>query len=96
MSMSTHVVGIIPPDEDWRKMKAVYDSCIAADVEVPDNVMDFFDGDEPDDAGAVIYLSTKQYATVCREWSDEGSEGYELDVADIPENVKTLRFFHSW
>lgn len=96
MSMSTYVIGVVPPDDDWKKMKAAYDACIEADIEVPESVMNFFGGDEPDDAGVIINLSSKQYVAVCREWRDESGEGYELDVADIPKNVKTLRFYNSW
>lgn len=96
MSMSTHVKGIIPPDETWLKMKVIYDNCIDADIEVPDKVMEFFDYEEPDNSGVVIDLSTKQYSNICREWSDDMSSGYELDVKDIPEGVRTLRFYNSW
>lgn len=60
MSMSTHVVGIVPPDDDWKKMKQVYDACVAANIDVPDNVWDFFNNEEPDDAGVLIDLSKKQ------------------------------------
>ncbi len=93
MSMSTYVKGIIPPDETWLKMKAIYDSCIEADIEVPDKVMEFFDNEEPDNAGVVIDLGRRY---ICRKWQDDMSEGYELDVKDIPEGVQTLRFYNSW
>jgi hypothetical protein len=42
MSMSTHVKRIVPPDEQWKKMKAIYDSCEAAGIEAPDEVSDYF------------------------------------------------------
>ena len=34
--MSTSVVGIKPPDDTWRKMKAAWDACMAADVKPAD------------------------------------------------------------
>ena len=51
MSMSTSVVGFVPPDEEWKKMKAVWDACANADVETPNDVDDFFSGKEPDKNG---------------------------------------------
>ena len=41
MGMSTHVLGIRPPDEKWRKMKQVYESCIEMDVEIPQRFGNF-------------------------------------------------------
>lgn len=59
MGMSTHVVGFIPPDEKWQKMKAVWDACRAAGVEVPEDVCDFFEGGEPDPAGVEVMLKDR-------------------------------------
>ena len=42
MGMSTHLVGIVPPDDDWKKMKAVWDACDNADVDIPKDVSEFF------------------------------------------------------
>ena len=92
MSMSTHVMGVIPPDEKWKQMKAVWDSCETAGISVPKEVEKFFNYEKPDDAG-VIFDLVLPYA---RRYSDTGSEGYEIDVKDIPENVKTIRFYNSW
>jgi len=91
MSMSTFVRGIVPPDEEWKKMKAVYDTCVAANLEIPDEVDAFFDGEEPDASGVVIDLEEH-----CREWGGIESEGYEIDVKAIPKHVKTIRFYNSW
>ena len=42
MSTSISFYGIKPPDEDYLKMKAVYDSCTEASIPVPDKVSEFF------------------------------------------------------
>ncbi len=91
MGMSTFVIGFVPPDDRWRKMKAIYDACIEAEVDIPKEVEEFFGGGEPDPAGMEQSLSK-----LLREWSNDGGAGYELDVADIPKNVKTIRFYNSW
>lgn len=42
MSMNTRIYGVIPPDAKWKKMKAVWDACDAANMEVPEEVLNFF------------------------------------------------------
>lgn len=89
MGMSLHVVGFAEPDEKWRQMKAVYDACAAASIQVPAEVIRFFGGAAPDDAGKEISIPE-------REWRGNSAEGIEISLADIPPAVKTLRFFAAW
>ena len=91
MSMSTNVVGIIPADDKYKKMKAIYDLCREQDIDVPTEVSVFFNEDEPDESGMVVDLED-----VAHKWSDENSEGYEIDIDKIPKNIKTIRFYNSW
>lgn len=85
MSTSYYVEGFAPPNEQWTKMKAIWDACKAAKVEVPVVVDNFFDGEDPDAAGVKIEISTH---TWCNGWRN----GYEINVADIPKHVTTIRF----
>jgi len=71
--MSTHVVGFRPPDEKWKKMKAVWDACEAAGAKIPDEVSDFFDGEEPDARGVEVDL---EESDVAKKWRDDGREGF--------------------
>ena len=89
MSMSTYVTGFAPPDETWQKMKAIWDACETAQIPVPDEVEEFFGGEDPDPAGVEVKLPV-------REWHGEGEAGYELDVASIPPQVQVIRFYNSW
>jgi len=90
MSMSTRVAGFAPPDGTWQSMQAVWNSCHAAGVQIPQEVARFFNYENPDPAGVQIPLPV-------RKWNGglDGA-GYELDVADIPPQCKTLRFWNSW
>jgi hypothetical protein len=90
MSMSTRVAGFAPPDEKWLNMKTVWDACNQAGVPVPSQVTEFFNFKDPDVGGVEIELPV-------HEWRGgfEGS-GYELDIADIPPQVKTIRFWNSF
>jgi hypothetical protein len=87
--MSTHIIGFVPPDDDWQRMKAIWDSCTAAGVDVPRAVEEFFNDCPPDDAGVEVGLPVTQ-------WGDDASSGYELEVSAIPLNVKRIRFYNSW
>lgn len=90
MGMSTHVVGFRPPDEKWRQMKAVWDACVAASTDIPMDVLDFFGHEDPDERGVEISLNFTG-------WNDgRSSEGFEVQVADIPEGCATIRFYNSW
>lgn len=91
MSMSTHVVGFRPPDEKWRKMKAVYDSCQSAGIDIPDEVDEYFNGETPDEAGVEVEIDS-----ILEEWGDDSRQGYQIDIAKLPKNVKILRFYNSW
>lgn len=89
--MSTSVIGFAPPDEKWKKMKAIYDSCEAAGIDVPDEVDEFFDGETPDPAGVSVDLDS-----LLEDWSTESQQGYQIEIAKLPKNVKILRFYNSW
>lgn len=93
MGMSTHVIGFKPPDKDWKRMKQVWDSCTAAGIDPPKEVLDFFEGAPPDDAGVEVDL---EGAGVIKEWSDDSCAGYDVDVAKLPPDVKVVRFYNAW
>lgn len=87
--MSMHVIGFRPPDEKWRKMSAVYHSCVSAGIDPPNEVHQFFDYCPPDLKGIEVELPLI-------EWNDSGREGFDLEIAKIPEKVTHIRFYSSW
>lgn len=91
MSMSTHIIGFAPPDETWEKMKAVWDTCEAAEIPIPDSVEEFFDWAKPDPAGVNVNLDL-----YLRPWSDKSGKGFEVDLNRIPSHVRMIRFYNSW
>ncbi len=94
MSMSTHVEGIKPPDEKWKKMKVVWDACKAAKVSPPDEVEEFFGNGDPDPAGVV--LDQDELGEAVQEYNVEGSSGYDVILAKLPKDVSVIRFVNSW
>ncbi len=95
MGMSVHVVGIKPPDEKWRKMKAVWDACKTAGLQPPPEVERFFDGTPPDDSGVLVNLHPRK-APCVSEYHNEYSEGFEVDLRKLPADITILRFFCSY
>ena len=93
MSMNTCIVGFIPPDAKWKKMKVVWDSCSKAGITPPKEVDDFFNGVPPDDAGVEIELEEHPS---CQEYRDEMREGFQVEVSKLPKNVRFIRFYNSY
>lgn len=89
MSMSTHVIGFVPPDEKWKQMKVIWDACSKADIALPGEVEEFFDGEEPSEKGQEVEIPYSK-------WSDENRQGIEVEINKLPKNVKLIRFYNSW
>lgn len=93
MSMSTFVMGFRPPDEKWKKMKAIWDSCKKAGVEAPKEVDSFFGGEPPDDSGVEVKL---EGTLCCREYREEMRDGFEIEISKLPKDIKIIRFVNSY
>lgn len=87
--MSTHVIGFAPPDEEWKKMKKIYDACEEGGMEPPEEVLKFFNWEEPDNAGVEIELKE-------HEFNDESRQGIEIKIDELPPQVKLIRFYNSY
>ena len=93
MSMSTNVLGFKPTDDKWRKMKAVWDACMEANVRVPDNVGEFFEHVGPDPSGVEVELEDHD---CCRGYRGNCKNGFEIDVKKLPKDVTIIRFWNGW
>ncbi len=94
MSMSTHVVGIIPPDEKFNQMKKVWDTCEEAGISIPDEVIDFFGNERPDVKGMTFYIGEGD--TGISKCGNEHEEGYEIDISKLDPKFKLIRVVNSW
>ena len=93
MSMSTHIIGIKPPDEKWKKMKAVWDACQAAETEVPKDVGEFFGWEPPNDKGVEVEIKTHESVEV---FKTSYQSGYDINVKELPPDVAIVRVYNSW
>lgn len=93
MGMSTHIVGFKPADEKWQQMKEALEACRRADVEVPDEIDQFFNYEDPDEAGVRVEIEDTDAVS---EWHDEAGSGYDIDVSKLPTDVTLVRVWNSW
>jgi len=93
MGMSTHVTGFRPPDEKWKKMKAVHDACVAAGTDLPKGVDEFFGWDTPDNKGVTVDLEKDE---CCKEYNGNAEDGFEIDVTKLPKDVTVIRFYNAY
>lgn len=89
MSMSLSVTGYKPPDNKWKKMKAIWDACEEAEIKLPVEVERFFGGYDPDDSGVEVDLDG---TSCCSSYREEMEQGFEIEVAKLPKDVKVIRF----
>jgi hypothetical protein len=90
MSMSTHVIGFVPPDDTFKKMKNIWDTCTEMNISPPNEVGDFFNDCPPDDRGVEIEIPYSN-------WNDNDMcSGVEIELVAIPKDVKFVRFYNSW
>ena len=87
MGCDISVIGFRPPDEKWKKMKAVYDACQVAGIKTPKEVHDFFGWDTPSDDGVTVDIkSAAEYQR------NDDSECIKVDIRKLPQDVNILIF----
>ena len=90
MSISTHFVAFRPPDEKWQRMKEVYDACKKAGINIPKEVGEFFEYENPDPNGVQVDIEQ-----AVEDWNDGDMYGYEIDLSKLPDNTRYVRVFYS-
>jgi hypothetical protein len=103
MGMSTSIYGIKPADEKFDQMKAVYDACIVADIEIPAEVAKFFDYGTPDPQGVIVSLRdaskprlTDYHESITLIHPGYPEAGFYVDVTKLPKDIKVIKFHNSW
>lgn len=91
MSMSSHVMGFKAPTPKFNAMLDAYRSCVAAKIQIPEEVLEFFGHEEPDEAGIEVSLKG-----CIRPYAAEMCDGFEVDLSKLPEGVTMIRFYNSY
>lgn len=93
MSMSSHIVGIRDLDGQFSKMMAVKIACDSAEVEYPEDVKKYFGAGVDEDEDYIRrQMESIDIKTIVREYTRDMVDVYEIRVADIPKEVKAIRF----
>lgn len=102
MGMSTNLVGVVDTDGDghFLKMVAVGKACDAAGINYPVEFYEWLESmgvSDPSEIkdGLTVGLMDRINPRG-RIWQSESSAGMEIDVKNIPPNIKTIRFYNSW
>jgi stress response protein SCP2 len=93
MSMNSYVIGFKPPDDKWKQMKKAFDACCAAGIKVPDEVMEYFHWESPDDSG--VKIDGDKLSGV-KKHSADMEDGFEVDIRKLPPDVTIIRFVNSY
>lgn len=93
MGMSSHVVGIKPPNDEYKKKLAAWKACDAAGVSVPQALIAFFGPDGPREEGVEVNL--EDYVC-CEKYIAEMRDGFTIDLEKIPIGVRFVRFYNSY
>ena len=84
MGLTINIVGIKPANKKWKEMKAVYDTCVTANIPIPEEVVDFFEGEIPLDDGMEVPLVSHM------EYGDT-EDYYTIDLEGLPKGVTSIR-----
>ena len=98
MSMSTHIVGVRDLDGQFALMMKAKLACEAAGIAYPKQLSDYFRFP----AESEEYLRNEMESVdiaiaISRCDGVDGSDpGWEVDLLQLPEGVKAIRFFNSY
>lgn len=93
MGMSTHVKLLRSKnDPTYQEYLKVLMACKEAEINPPKIVNDYFGGDGIDnDPETPLEIEFK-----ATPWGDESREGFQIELSDLPEGVKTIRFYNAY
>lgn len=95
MGMSTHITAFRDMDSNFKQMLEIKLFCDSRKVSYPKEVTDFF-GSLVCENEEYLIESFTEMKVPTRSYSSDGRKGFEIDVKDIPKEVKTIRFYNSW
>jgi hypothetical protein len=81
MSISFRIEVFKAPDDKWRQMKAVWDSCSEARVAIPSAVLDYFEQDSPKSQGVEIHNFVED--SCVRDLGREDYDGFTVDLKQL-------------
>jgi len=97
MSMSTNVQAFRDMNGEFARMLEAKKFCDERKLSYPKEVDEYFQGDaDLDEHSLREQFLEVNISSAVTEYRDDYSEGYEVEVAKLPKDVKTIRFRNSW
>lgn len=93
MGMHSHVIGIRPPNDEYQKKVTAWKACVAANIDVPQELMDYFEGEGPREGGMQLNLEDHH---CCEIFNEEMKDGFTIELEHVPEGVKFIRFYNAY
>ena len=88
MGMSYSARAIVPATDKYIHFKNIYEMCKNANVEIPDEVDNFFEYGTPRKDGMEFHL----HMSDMKNDDNDYSSYMRVDVADIPKDAKYIDF----
>lgn len=89
MGRTVSVVGLREKDEKYNEYKRIWELCKKNDIAIPEKVGEYFDW--CNDLEASLHVKIK-----CDVGHYPGKVHYDVDINDLPEGIKKIRFVESW
>lgn len=90
MSMSSYVYGLRDTkDPEYQKMAAALNACVAANLPLPKPLEQYFKGSSDPEESLQVEIKFKKV-------NKEMTTCYDVILADLPPDVKVIRFCNSW
>lgn len=98
MGMSTHIQAFIPDtDAEFKKHKKILLMCLENEVSLPKETAEYFGNEDAEEYLLDEKLEIELEENVhYKDWSDESSQGFEVDLSKLPKGVAKLRFYNNW
>ena len=88
MGISYYVLGFKPKDEKYDEMKSIYGLCVKHEIDIPEAVYSYFEGHGPDENIEGVCVDKIPF----HEFSSNHEEGIIVNLDELPEDVKILKF----
>jgi hypothetical protein len=92
--MDLRVVGIVKPDEQYKKNLKAWEALTEAGIEIPEQLLEYFNDEEPDGKGIIIPLKG-----ILKDFKGTYLEGFDINISELVKNfpqVQIIRIYNDF
>lgn len=90
MSVNVYFRGIKAPTEEYRKKVAAYKALKDAGLDIPEELQEYFDYEEPDESGQTVEIEEAEEGDVMEDGE------VTIDLAKLPPGVTHIKAILSY